>query len=114
MSTQTEELELSMDQAKRSIAAMNELQRLTKNKDFEEVILKGYFEKEASRLVLLRAEPAMADVESREIIDNQITAIGFLRQHFTTIMQFGRMAEKALKNDEETQAELLAEELEEA
>lgn len=111
MSEQLENIELSIEQAKRSIGEMTTLQKLTKNEDFKKVILEGYFEKEASRLVLLRAEPSMSDAESRAIIDDQITAIGFLRQHFTTIMQFGRMAERALADDEATREEILEEEL---
>jgi len=107
---QLETIELSMKQAKSAIADMDVLNRLTANKDFEEIVLKGYFEKEASRLVLLRADPSMQDKQGREMIDNQIIAIGYLRQHFVTIMHFGRMAQKTLADDEETQAELLAEE----
>ena len=107
---QIETIELSMAQAKSAIATMSTLNRLTANKDFEEIILKGYFEKEASRLVLLRADPSMGDEEGQKLIDNQIIAIGHLRQHFVTIMHFGRMATKELADDEETLDELLTEE----
>jgi len=104
-------IEMSITQAKAAIAASTSLQTLVRSKHFKEIILEGYFEKEASRLVLLRAEPSMQDEVSRKVIDDQITAIGYLRQYFITIKQLGRMSEKALKDDEAELESILAEEL---
>lgn len=108
---QIEEIELSMDQAKESISNMTSLLNLTKNEDFKRIIEQGYFEKEASRLVLLRASPQTQDEETQKSIDNAITAIGHFRQYLMTIMQIGRTAERALEQDEATHAELLQEAL---
>lgn len=106
---QIEQIELSMEHAKENISKMESLLTLTKNKDFQRIIEEGYFEKEASRAVLLKADPNMQDDESQKALSNQIIAIGYLRQYFTTIMQVGRMSENALEADEQTHAELLAE-----
>ena len=106
---QIEQLEISMDGAKENIAKMKSLLNLTKNEDFKKVIEEGYFEKEASRTVLLLADPNMQGEEEQKALQNQITAIGHLRQYFTGIMQIGRMSENALSADEATHAELLAE-----
>jgi len=106
---QIEQIELSLEQAKESIDMMDSLQTLTKNKDFVNVITKGYFESEASRLVLLKATPQMASKEDQELLLKSIDSIGFLRQYFVTIMQIGRMAIKAKEEDETTHAELMNE-----
>ena len=103
---QIQEVELSIEQARGAVSTMTALDTLRKNKDFKNLIETQYFEKEASRLVLLRADPNMQDSESQVEINNQITAIGYLRQYFTTIYQLGRMAEKAVHDDEATLEEL--------
>jgi len=104
-----QQVELSIDQAKASIDKMKSLQTLSRNKEFVEIVHKDYFEKEASRLVLLRADDSMQDDESQKSINNQMIAIGYLRQYFQTIMQLGNMATNALKADEATREEILEE-----
>ncbi len=111
MNEQLEQIELSIDQAKESVAKMKALNKLTDNKEFTQLIREGYFEKEASRLVLMLAEPAMQEETSQEMLQKQITAIGYLRQYFITINQMGRMAQKSLTDDEETREALLAEDV---
>jgi len=106
-----EQIELSIGQAKANIEKMEALQRLTANKDFEKIVLEGYFEKEASRLVLLKAEPAVQGADEQSQINKSIDAIGYVRQYFNTIMQFGRMSERALLEDEKTREELLSEQI---
>lgn len=108
---QIENIEISIEQAKKAIDSMNSLLKLTKNKDFKKVINEGYFEKEASRLVLLKADPSMQSPEDQRLIENSIIAIGFLRQYFSAVIQMGRMAERTLASDESTREELLSETL---
>jgi hypothetical protein len=109
MNEDVQDIDISIEQANKSIDKMNALNKLRDNKNFVDVIFKGYFEEEASRLVLMKAEPAMANKDDQEAIMKHIDAIGHLRQHFNTILQFGRMAEKAKEADEITREELLAE-----
>lgn len=108
---QLENIEISIEQAKKAIDMMESLLKLTKNKDFKKVINEGYFEKEASRLVLLKADPSMQSPEDQRLLDNSIIAIGFLRQYFSAVIQMGRMAERSIANDEVTREELLGETL---
>jgi hypothetical protein len=107
-----ETIEISIKQGKETVDKMNSLLKLTKNKDFKKVIDDGYFVEEASRLVLLKADPSLQSVEDQRQIDNSILAIGYFRQYLATIFQLGRMAEKSLKEDEEVREELMSEELE--
>lgn len=108
-----ETVELSIDHANKSINLRNSLEKLTKNRDFKAVVLEGYFESEAVRLVLLKADPSMQDEESQKEIVKQIDAIGSFRQYLRTVMQLGDMASKAKDDYEQTREELLAEELSE-
>jgi len=82
---------------------------LTANKDFTSIVLEGYFKAEASRSVLLKAEPSMQDAESQLQITKSIDSIGYLRQYFNTIMQFGKMSLKAIEDHKDTHAELMVE-----
>jgi len=110
--TQIEQVELSIEQAKGAIDTMKSMISLRDNKDFKAIIEEGYFAKEASRLVLLRADSQMQDKIMQQTINDQITAVGYFRQYLSTIFQLGRMAETAVANDEKTLEELNAEGLE--
>ena len=109
---QLEKIEIDINVAKGHIDKKKSLERLSNNKDFIALIEVGYFEKEASRSVLLRAAPSAQDEDIQNGINNTITGIGELKQYFVKIMHFGRMAEQSLVEDEKTQEEISAEELE--
>ena len=107
---QVQAIELSIEQAKESISTSDALFKLINNsKEFKDIITVGYFEKEASRLVLLKAAPEMQDADSQRAIEKSIDAIGHLRQYFVMISQFGAMAKRALADDQDTLDELLNE-----
>jgi hypothetical protein len=106
-----EQIEVSIDSARKDVVKMESLLRLISNKDFQGLVDTGYFVDEASRLVILRADPAMQSDSLQKNIDDGITAVGHFRQYLNTVMQIGRMAEQGIKEDEETRQELLAEEL---
>lgn len=89
----------------------NALIRLRGNKDFKTVILTGYFEQEAVRLVHLKADPNMQSVESQRSIVSQMDAIGALNQYFNTVTHKAMLAVKTVTADQQTLEELAAEEL---
>ena len=107
--TDLQRIELSIEEAKKHIEKMNKLIRLSQNADFNELINKEYFETEASRLVLIKADPSMSDESAQKEIEHRMIGVGQFRQYLQFIMQMGRNAERALKADEETRAELLQE-----
>lgn len=111
MQDQLEQIEISIEEAKKTVAMKEALHNLLDNKDFKAVIEEGYFEKEASRVVLLKSDPEMQDEKSQKQLDHTIIAIGSLRQYFRTIMQLGYMAERSIADDEATREDLLAEEI---
>jgi hypothetical protein len=94
---QIEELEVTMEQVKEVIAVRDSLRRLAKNKDFKKIIDIGYFTNEASRVVLAKANPHMQTVERQTVLDNQIIAIGGLRQYFSMLTALGNQAERDLE-----------------
>ena len=87
----------------------NALARLKGNRDFKKVILEGFFEDEAIRLVHLKADPNFQGCDSQKAILTQMDAIGALRQYFETLAQLAGMAHKSIEADEQTRDELLAE-----
>lgn len=99
-------IELEMSAAKEIIADRDALDRLTANADFNRIIRKGYFEKEASRVVLLKAEAAMEDPQKQQNILDQITGIGMLYQYFRGVMVQGQQADAAMADYDEALEEL--------
>ena len=108
---QLEQIEISDKQAKEMVSKMESLLRLVKNRDFKKVIEEGYFEKEASRIVLLKGDPEMQSEADQRTLDNMIIAVGGLRQYLSSTMQIGRMAQRDLAANAEAREEMLAETL---
>lgn len=106
---QLNDIEISIDDARATLARKDALQKLMDTTVWQDIIEDGYFKEEASRLVLLKADPGMGKSELKQI-DIAINAIGPFRQYLRVIMQLGMMAENALENDQQTREELLLEE----
>ena len=106
---QLNDIEISIDDARATIARKGLLESLMATPAWKEIIEDGYFRDEASRLVLLKADPQMVEKDLKQI-EISINAIGPFRQYLRVIMQLGMMAERALENDEQTREELLIEE----
>jgi hypothetical protein len=109
---QLRQVQLTIEQAKASIERMKKLQRLFQNEDFQDIINEGYFVEEAARLVGARADANIQGKEQQRHINLLIDGVGALRHYFSNIERWGRMAEDALKNHEETREEILREQLE--
>jgi transketolase N-terminal domain/subunit len=82
---------------------------LYKNEDFKKILVEGYFRVEASRTVLLKADPNMQTQEEQKNCDNVILAIGHLYQYFAKIFALGTMSKNAIDQDRQTREEMLAE-----
>lgn len=104
-------IERNISEAKKLVDLADSLERLRENRDFKKVVLEGYFEKEAIRLVLLKADPNFQTPERQDSIWSQIDAIGNLHQYFQTIYQQAAIARKSIEADEAIREEILAEDL---
>ena len=105
---QLNSIEVSIKQAQISIDKMDAFERLTANKDFTNIILKGYFVEEASRSVLSKANPSMQGEIEQKDLENSIIAIGYLKQYFISLVQMGRLSKKAIEDDKLTREEILS------
>jgi hypothetical protein len=106
---QLEQVEITIEQAKEAIELKKALLRLHENKDFKAIIDEGFFKVEAARLCEVRSDPMMCDDESQKVIDNQITAIGGLRQYLLKVFNQGTQMENALEGHERTREDILME-----
>lgn len=105
-----QQIEDNLKSARKTVERGVSLERLFANRDFKNIVLDGYFEQEAIRLVHLKADPNMQTVDSQKSILTQMDAIGNLKQYFNTIRQFAAIAAKNVASDEEALAELRGEE----
>lgn len=109
MQEQLQELDANIKEAKKLVTLGAALERLRNNGDFKKVIMDGYFEREAIRLVHLKSDVSMQTPERQASILAQMDAIGNLNQYFTTVLRTADLAKKNIAADEETRDELLAE-----
>jgi hypothetical protein len=108
---QLQELEISLEDAQDRVSTAEALERLDQNKDFQKVILDGYFAKEAQRAVMARADVNFHSKENLKQNLEVINAIGQLGAFFHKTFVFGESAARAIEADKETKAEILAEQL---
>lgn len=100
MSDQIKEIEENIKAARKLVELGEALERLKSNRDFKAVVMSGYFEKEAIRLVQAKANPAMQSAEVQKSILTQIDSIGNLNVYFTVLAQQAAMARKSIEQDE--------------
>ena len=103
-------LEADIKRAKRVVEMGESLERLQTNRDFRQLILEGYFEKEAIRLVHLKADPSMQTVPMQDSIMKQIDAIGALHTYLLVVDLQAEQARKAIEGIDETIEEIVTEE----
>lgn len=108
---QLQDLEITIEQAQKSIARKDCLVRLQQNTDFKELIEKGFLEQHAVRQVMLKAHPSLQGEKEQKMLDQQITAIGHFKQFLIAVYTEGMNATQALREDETTREELLREDL---
>lgn len=106
---QIEHIELTIEQAKKTVAKAEALQRLQGNKDFTELFTEGYMKDEAVRLVHAKAGPAAQDPEMQKAIMRDLDSIGSLVQYFNTINALANQALGAIEANEQALEEIHAE-----
>jgi len=107
-------VEISLETAKANIALDDAVSRLYANKDFQAVILQGYFRDEAVRVVSARSNPCVymeQNAGQAKMIEDIITSVGGLQQYFITTKLLADQSRQAMVADEETHSELMQEHL---
>ena len=105
-----QQVEVSLEHAQKAVAKGEALARLYQNKDFQQIIIEGYFKDEASRLVLLKGDLNLNE-EAERHCDKMINGVGCLRGYFQMVNHFADQAEAAMEADQQTREELLQEQL---
>jgi hypothetical protein len=106
MDNQLHEIEMTIEDAQRSIDELKSLDRLRNHNDWKSVIETGYLEKEAARLVLAKADPQLQDDFNQRQLNKMIDAVGYFRQYLNKIYQFGHHAERAIDEHRQTRNEI--------
>ena len=104
-------VEDSIKRANFHIEAGKAVDRLRNNKDFKQIVVEGYFEREAVRLVHLKGAPDMQSDAAQSSIVKQMDAIAAFSQYLSVTGLHAAMAQNQIVGDQETLAELLYEEL---
>lgn len=106
--TDIKTLELSIESAKESVELGKQLERLERNKDFQELIGGQLFENYSQTLVHLLSDPARQSEAEREDIIKDMEMIGRFRQFLFSIHQKAHLAEKSIADSQEAIDELRA------
>ena len=106
-----QELEEDIGKAQKIIEMGNALGRLLNDRDFKKVVMHGYFENEAVRLVHLKADPNQQSAEAQDSIVKQMDSIGNLNRYFRNIDYQRDLAVKATNDAEIAREEILKESL---
>lgn len=95
-----EELELEMVEASYWANKLDDLEWLKNQKQFQSLILEGYFKDKAINGVSLLAHEAIKREGKRTDIFEQLVAISNLEDYFSTVTQLGNGAKADLFDDE--------------
>jgi hypothetical protein len=116
MFSQTEQdiqkVEISIESAQLAVSMAASLEQLMKNRAFKSLIMHHFMEKNAVRLVHLKAAPQSEDPVEQAHIIKEMDAIGTLSTWLNTVRQLGVNAAYAIAQDEQTLEALHRETLE--
>jgi hypothetical protein len=100
-------LDKDIEQYSAAVKLAATLDRLMSSRDFQEVVLNGYLQKEAIRLVHLKAAKSEQSPEAQQAIVSKLDSIGQLHQYFEGIRAQAELARMSLNAAEQTRIELL-------
>ena len=109
MTSEIQQLEHEIQTSKKSVELGNALERLFNNRDFKNIVLKGYLEQEAVRLVHLKAAPAMDSPAKQAAVVRDIDAIGAFSGYLNEIARQAELGRKDIVHSEETLEAIRAE-----
>ena len=105
--TTTEALDSVIEQCKSQIEFGKAIERLNRNPDFKKVILEGYLEQEAIRLVHASSSAAFDAPDKRAALMREIDGIGKLASFFRVSQMLAERAEGQLVETEELRQEMI-------
>lgn len=106
MQSEIEKLEASLEYAEGKKALGEKMLRLAENKDFQELIINGYFRDEAARLTGLLGDP---EFKEQEAIQSDLNSIAAFQRYTRKLIREGSMAEKEIVDHRQAIDELRVE-----
>jgi len=107
---ESDQVQIQINEARRMQELRDNCGKLLKNTAFKKVIEEGYFKEEAARLVMAKSNHNLSP-DQQVNIDNMIYGVGTLANYLESVMRRGAEMDTAIEEYEETQTELLSEEL---
>jgi len=107
VSSEIEEIEVTIKEMQKLVDTGDRVERLIKNKDFEDLIMKHYFENEVVRLGMLVSEPNLTD-HQRSCVQRDLEAIGSFQRFLRHTSMAGYNARQSIEEHEEELAEVQA------
>jgi hypothetical protein len=84
--------------------------RLKNNKDFQKVVMQGYFKDEAVRVVMAKSDPFLQNPEAQRSFDLQISGIGNFHAFLNEALKRAEIGTSQVTDGENMLAEIHAEE----
>jgi hypothetical protein len=104
-------LEHQIESKRHQIEQSNALDRLLKNKDFQTIVIEGYFKQEAIRLVSAKGARENQAPNIQADILRDMDGIGAFQRHLALISMTGELAADSLGESEALLDSLRADEL---
>lgn len=102
-----DQIEQSIEHAQGRVNKAKKVLALLDYPDFKEIVVKGYFEQEAIRMVALYGD-GTGTPEMLADLQKDMHGVGAFRRFLSAIVQDGRQAESDLQNNKEALQEELA------
>ncbi|HEY7823552.1 MAG TPA: hypothetical protein VIG24_11980 [Acidimicrobiia bacterium] len=105
------QLEASIEGHRQTRDIGKAIERLRNNVDFKRVVLSGYLEQEAIRLVQARTDPSMQTDRQQADLIRQMDGIACFRDYLRVQLMLADRADGAIEEAEELRTQLLQEDL---
>lgn len=102
-------LEASIERSEADREFGKAIDRLYRNPDFKTVILKGYLEQEAIRLVHCRTDPNMQKADQQADLIRQIDGVACFKDFLRTKLMLADQAGRSIEEAQEMRTALLEE-----
>lgn len=102
------EIDERIENLKKSIQRKEYLEELHEDHRFIEIIVDGYFEREAERIFQILTTPNPLSREKMENLMDKLTAIRNMKEYFRTLILEGQMAPDQITEEEEFRKEITA------
>lgn len=106
--SQVQEVQITLDEAKKKVKLGEALERLERNKDFKLIFEEEFFKQESIRQVSLLSCPNHQEPHKQAAIIADMRASATVQSFFNLLRRNARMSEQAVQDSEDQLAQLRA------